>query len=247
MEMDLAMNAPYPSDHRPGDEHSRERGSVQAQRLALGFTVAAIGLAAWSLFPSFPAGQLIAVVTIIPLLALVLTLRFPDRFRIGLGSGYGANLGTGCIVAAGTLAARTLSDLNLVSWLPLTAFAIAVALVFLIVAARFETQLRRRGWRLLVAALFVGAYAFGTLGQFNAALDRSAPALLRSRVLGKHVGHSRLATYRVTLEAWGPFATATDAHVAQALYERLQPGDTVCLRLRDGAFRMAWFTAAACR
>ncbi|MGJ4947821.1 hypothetical protein [Bradyrhizobium sp. HKCCYLS20291] len=240
------MNAPTPQQEPPGTE-SRDRGSAQAQRLALGFTVVSIGLAAWSLFPSFPAGQLIAVVTVLPLLALILTLRFPGRFRIGLGSGYGANLGTGCILAAGTLAARTLSDVNLVSWLPLTAFAIAVALVFLIVAARFETQLRRRGWRLLLASVFVGAYAFGALGQFNTALDRSAPALLRSRVLAKHLGHSRLAMHQVTLEPWGPLATASDAHVTQALYERLQPGDTVCLRLGDGAFRMAWFSVAPCR
>ncbi|WP_257168494.1 hypothetical protein [Bradyrhizobium sp. SRS-191] len=241
------MNIPAPQHEPPGPDGSRDRGGAQAHRIALGVTIAAIGLAGWSLFPSFPAGQLIAVVTVIPLLALILTLRFPGRFRIGLGSGYGANLGTGCIVAAGTLAARTLSDINLVSWLPLTAFAIAVALVFLIVAIRFETQLRRRGWRILLASLFVGAYAFGTLGQFNTALDHSAPALLRSRVLSKHLGHSRLATHQVTLEPWGPFAMATDAHVAHALYERLQPGDTVCLRLHDGAFRMAWFTVAACR
>ncbi|MGC2780760.1 MAG: hypothetical protein WA418_34500 [Bradyrhizobium sp.] len=242
------MNASDPLDHRPDDSNSRERGSVPAQIGAAGFTILTVALALWSLFPSFPAGQLIAVVVAIPLVALILTLRFPDRFRIGLGSGYAAaNLGTGCIVAAGTLAARTLSDVNLVSWLPLTAFAIAVAIIFLLVAARFETQLRRRGWRLLLAALFVGAYAFGTLGQFNTALDRSAPSLLRSRVLSKHLGHSRLATYQLTLDAWGPFATPTDAHVPQELYERLQPGDTVCLRLRDGAFRMAWFTVAACR
>jgi len=239
------MDHPHPRDNRPGD--GRDGSGVQAQRVGLGFSTATIGLAAWSLFPSFPAGQLIAVITIIPLLALILTLRFPDRFRIGLGSGYGANLGTGCIVAAGTLAARTLSDVNLVSWLPLTAFAIAVAIIFLIVAARFEPQLRRRGWRLLLAALFVGAYAFGALGQFNGALDRSAPALLRSRVLAKHLGHSRLATYQLTLEPWGPFARPTDAHVPEALYERLQPGDTVCLRLYDGAFGLGWFTAAACR
>ena len=242
------MNDLAPQHETPGNDVSRDRGSAQAQRIALGFTLAAIGLAGWSLFPSFPAGQLIAVVTVIPLLALILTLRFPGRFRIGLGAGYAAaNLGTGCIVAAGTLAARTLSDINLVSWLPLTAFAIAVAIIFLIVAARFETQLRRRGWRLLIAALFVGAYAFGALGQFNTALDRSAPALLRSRVLAKHLGHSRLATYQVTLEPWGPFARPSEAHVPQALYEQLQPGDTVCLGLRDGAFRMAWFGVAACR
>jgi len=242
------MDGPHSDNDRPGNGASRDRRGVQAQRVATGFTVAAILLAGWSLFPSFPAGQLVAVLVAMPLLALILALRFPGRFRIGLGVGYAAaNLGTGCAVAAGALLARTLSDINLVSWLPLTAFAIAVAMIFLIVAARFETQLRRRGWRLLLAALFVGAYACGALGQFNTALDRSAPALLRSRVLSKHLGHSRLATYQITLEPWGPFARPTDAHVPQALYERLQAGDTICLRLRDGAFRMAWFTVAACR
>src|SRR3954451_17345049 len=119
------MNAPDPRNDKPDGD---SRGGVQAQRIASGFTLATIGLAAWSLFPSFPAGQLIAVVTVIPLLALILSLRFPGRFRIGIGSSYGANLGTGCIVAAGTLAARTLSDVNLISWLPLTAFAFAVAI-----------------------------------------------------------------------------------------------------------------------
>lgn len=241
------MNALRQHDETPGTGLPREHDSVLAQRIALAFTMVAIGLAGWSLFPSFPAGQLLAVVTVIPLLALILTLRFPGMFRIGLGSGYGANLGTGCIVAAGTLAARTLSDINLVRWLPIIAFAVAVAVIFLVVAARFETQLRRRGWRLLLAALFVAAYAFGALGRFNTALDSSAPALLRSRVLAKHLGHSRLATHQVTLAAWGPFAAATDAHIAQALYDRLQPDDTVCLQLHDGAFRMAWFTVAACR
>jgi hypothetical protein len=132
------MDAPDSDNDRPGNSASRDRRGVQAQRVATGFTVAAILLAGWSLFPSFPAGQLVAVLVAMPLLALILALRFPGRFRIGLGVGYAAaNLGTGCAVAAGALLARTLSDINLVSWLPLTAFAIAVAMIFLIVAARF--------------------------------------------------------------------------------------------------------------
>jgi len=242
------MDAPDPVNDRPDRSRSRESDDLQAQRVATAFTIAATGLAAWSLFPGFPAGQLVAVLVAMPLLALILALRFPARFRIGLGVGYAAaNLGTGCMVASGGLLARTLSDINLVSWLSLTAFAVAVAIIFLIVAARFEPQLRRRGWRLLLAAISVGAYAFGALGQFNSALDHSAPALLRGRVLAKHLGQSRIATHQITLQSWGPFATPNDAHVTQALYERLRAGDTVCLSLHDGAFRMAWFTVAACR
>jgi hypothetical protein len=168
-------------------------------------------------------------------------------FRIGLGSGYEANLGSACAVPACALFVRTLFDLNLVRWLPLTAFAAAIAIVFFTVAARRETQLRRRWWRLSAAALLTGAYAFGALGQANVLLDRSPQSVLRSRITGKHLGNSRISTYHLTLAPWGPIAEPHDATVSREVYEAAEIDDPACIRLHDGALGMAWFTAAACR
>jgi hypothetical protein len=205
-----------------------------------------IALAA--LFGPQPDDALLALLVALPLLAIICVIAWRRLFRIGLGTGLTqANLAAACAVAASALFARTLLDLNLVSWWPPTAFAAAVAVAFLAAAVRREHHPHRRWWRLLASSAVIGAYAFGMLGQFNLRLDRSPQAVLRSRVLDKHPGNGRIATHRVTLAPWGPFIAPTDATVPQPLYEQLEIGDPACVRLHDGALGMAWYTVMACR
>jgi len=234
--------------HHPDDARdSRAQALALAQKFAAALTLAAIGIAVWALFRPQPYGMLVVLLISLPLLAIVAVIVRRDLFRIGLGSGYEANLGSACAVPACVLFARTLFDLNLVSWLPLTAFAVAIAVVFLIAAVRRETQLRRRWWRLCAAALLTGAYAFGAIGQVNVLLDRAPRSVLRSRIIGKHLGHSRIASYHLTLAPWGPMTAPHDATVPRDVYDAAEIGDPACIRLHDGALGMAWFTAVACR
>jgi hypothetical protein len=243
--MDNVMAEP---DHDTDDaRESRVRALAWAQRCAATLTLAAIVVAVWALFKPQPYGLLMALLIALPLLTLLAVIVRRSLFRIGLGSGYEANLGSACAVPACALFARTLFDLNLVSWLPLTAFAAAIAIVFLIAAARREVQLRRRWWRLLAAALLTGAYAFGALGQANVLLDRAPQAVLRSRIMAKHLGHTRITTYHLTLAPWGPMTAPNDAAVPRDVYDSAEIGDPACIRLHDGALGMAWFTAIACR
>ncbi|WP_407155652.1 hypothetical protein [Bradyrhizobium sp. STM 3557] len=236
----------------PGDDpddvrDSRGHAIPRAQKLAAALTLIAILVAVWALFRPQPYGALMTLLIALPLLAMTAVIARRDLFRIGLGSGYEANLGSACAVPACALFARTLFDLNLLSWLPLTAFAAAIAIVFLIAALRRETRLRRRWWRLSIAALLTGAYAFGALGQANVLLDRAPQSVLRSRITGKHLGHSRIASYHLTLAPWGPMAAPHDATVPRDVYDAAEIGDPACVRLHDGALGMAWFTATACR
>jgi len=226
---------------------SRGHAIAGAEKLAAALTLAAIVTAAWALFRPRPYGLLIALLIALPLLATAAVLARRNLFRIGLGSGYEANLGSACAVPACALFVRTLFDLNLVSWLPLTAFAAAIAIVFLVAAVRREINLRRRWWRLLIAALLMGAYAFGALGQANVLLDRAPQSVLRSQILDKHLGHSRVASYHLTLAPWGPMTAPHDAAVAHDVYDQAEIGDPACIRLHDGALGMAWFTATPCR
>jgi hypothetical protein len=236
------------SDDAQDPRGTRARKLARAQTFATGATVVAVAVALVALFGPQPNDTLLALLVAVPLLSILFVIAWRNLFRIGLGAGSAqANLAAASAVAAGALFARTLLDLNLVSWLPLIAFAAAITVVFLVTAVRRETNLRRRWWRLLVAGVITGAYAFGVLGQFNQRLDRSPQSILRSRMLDKHLGRSRIASYHVTLAPWGPFTAASDATVPQDLYDRLQTGDPACLRLRDGAFGMAWFTVMACR
>ncbi len=243
--MDHLMAEP---DHDPDEaRESRARALTHAQRFAAVLTVAAIVIAAWALFRPQPYGLLMVLLIALPWLAIVTVIARRGLFRIGLGSGYEANLGTACAVPACALFARALFDLNLVGWLPLTAFAAAIAIVFLIAASRRESQLRRRWWRLLAASVLTGAYAFGALGQANVLLDRSPQSVLRSRIIDKHSGHSRIATYHLTLAPWGPMTAPHDATVPRDVYDAAEIDDPACIRLHDGALGMAWFAATACR
>jgi ABC-type branched-subunit amino acid transport system permease subunit len=227
---------------------TRERELTRAQRFATGLTAIAVLTALLALFGPQPDAPLLALLLALPLLAIICVIAWRNLFRIGLGTGLAqANLAAACAVAACALFARTLLDLNLVSWLPLTAFAIAVAVVSLLAAISREPNLRRRWWRLLLASVIIGAYAFGVMGQFDLRLDRSPQAVLRSRVLDKRLGHTRMMTYHVTLAPWGPFSAPADATVPQELYEQLDIGDPTCVRLHDGALGMAWYTVMACR
>jgi hypothetical protein len=232
----------------PGSgRESRAHALAWAQRFAAALTFAAIAVAIWALFWPQPYGLLMALLAALPPLAIVTVVARRNLFRIGLGTGYEANLGTACAAPACVLFVRTLFDLNLLGWLPLTAFAAAVAVVFFIAAVRREVNLRRRWWRLAIAALLTGAYAFGLLGQVNVLFDFAPQSVLRSRVIDKHLGHSRIATYHLTLAPWGPVTEAADATLPSADYDRAEIDDPACIRLHDGALGMAWFTVAACR
>jgi len=234
---------------RPDDRREmRDRDLARAQKLAAGLTIIAVLTALVTLFGPEPGTPLLVLLAALPLLAIICAIGWRDLFRIGLGTGPAqANLAAACAVAACALFARTTLDLNLVSRTPLTAFGAAVGVVFLVTAVRREPQLRRRWWRLLAASVIIGAYAFGILGQINHWLDRTPQSVLRSRVLDKHSGHTRLTSSHVTLAPWGPFTAPTDATVPQPLYEQLDIDDPICVRLHDGALGMAWYTVTACR
>jgi hypothetical protein len=234
-------------DDTDGAHESRAHALARARKIAAAFTLAAVAIAVWALVRPQPYGILIALLTSLPPLAIIAVVARRNLFRIGLGTGYEANLGTACAVPSCALFARTLFDLNLISWLPLTAFAGAIATVFVIAASRRETNLRRRWWRLLIAGALTGAYAFGLLGQANVVLDRAPQVVLRSRVIDKHRGHSRIAAYHLTLAPWGPMIAPQDATVSRDVYDAAELDDPACIRLHDGALGMAWFTAARCR
>lgn len=235
--------------HDPNDVRAtRERRLAVARTLAAALTLAAVALAIWALVWPVPYALVVALLVVLPALTVILALGKPTMFRIGLGASYaGANLAIASAVSACALLARALLDLNMIDWLPLIGMAAFVGGIFLAVTILAERTQRRRWLRLLAAAVLTGAYALGTLGQANSLLDPSAPAVLRSRVLDKTLGHVGITTHRLTLAPWGPLATANDVAVPRELYDKVALDDPVCVRLHDGALGMAWFTVTACR
>lgn len=235
--------------HDPdGARAAREQTFALARTLAATLSLAAVALTVWALRGPMLSELAIAGLIVLPVLAIGLAVGRRTMFRIGFGAGYAeANLTMPCMIAACALLACSVLGLNMIAWLPLIGMAAFVAGVFFAVTILAE-QVRRRRWgRLLAAAILTGAYAFGTLGQINSLLDPSPAAVLRSRVLGKTPGHFSFASYRLTLAPWGPVPEPSEVAVSHDLYDKIAPGDPVCIRLHDGALHLAWFTVTACR
>lgn len=90
-------------------------------------------------------------------------------------------------------------------------------------------------------------YGYGASIQINALADPSDIHQHRYLAQSKHISGGKAATYNVELRK--VHAQAPDvisAQVSQFFYERLKPGDAVCLAIRPGALGIEWFSAGPC-
>lgn len=88
----------------------------------------------------------------------------------------------------------------------------------------------------------------GLVIQGNSLLDRTTVTAYEALVIGKHQNTGRYKERYFKLEPWGPVTEAEDFKVrSQELYDRIAPGDTVCVVLHSGAFRVRWTEIWSCR
>jgi hypothetical protein len=239
----IATNAAYGTT--PEDRLFRLKW---ARRIGFALDMVSIALVLWSFIDPRPYPWVIGGLAALPLLALVLIVISRGLFRIGIGAAHAhANLGTACALPAFAIMLRKMFDLNMVDELPLIAAAAICTMVFIAAIALADRDLRSRPWMLVGLALCAGAYAFGALGEANALLDRSPSSVLRSQIIDKHITYGKATTYYFRLAPWGTRSEPADVSVSHDLYDRLEPRNSVCLLLRDGALHMPWFIVGACR
>jgi hypothetical protein len=226
----------------------RLRRLLLARRFATILDIATLAVVLWAFIGPQPYAWLIGSLVALPIVALLLVIGSLGLFRIGISaSDAHANLGAVCALPACVITARLLLDLNMVDWVPLIIAALACAAVFVAALALADRNLRRHPWMLAGIALLTSAYAFGSLGEANALLDRSHPSVLRSQILDKRISYGRTTTYRFKLAPWGPLGAPKEVSVPQEIYARLEPGKEACLLLHDGMLGMPWFVVLACR
>jgi hypothetical protein len=126
-------------------------------------------------------------------------------------------------------------------------FGVFPSAALFIASARVEKDWRRTRSKLLALALllfFTLPYGYVAVRGLNTALDTSIPILYRSRVSGKRFGYR--GGPRVTVEPWGPVKKTQDVLVTEDVYRGLQIGGPVCMALRQGALKVAWYGAEVC-
>ena len=101
----------------------------------------------------------------------------------------------------------------------------------------------------VIIAAMAAMLGSGAAGLLDVRLDTSPPKLFHATVRAMHVEHwARSTHYFVSLSPWGPRKVSEDVDVRGEgrLYDQLHPGDQVCIRWREGAFDIPWFTVNAC-
>src|SRR5579864_4003772 len=135
---------------------------------------------------------------------------------------------------------------QLVGWTRLWV-ASAMAAVVLLTMVLADPNKQRQWWHWFgFAVLFLWSvpYGYATMEWLNVTLDRSPATIQKSTTAGKFWAYKGGPCLRV--KPWGFISGVRDVEVSYALYKSVQPGDTVCLVVREGALRVPWYTAQAC-
>jgi hypothetical protein len=220
----------------------------QARRIAKAGTVAAFAATAWGWFFPRPYPVVIAVLGVLPLVAIALLVRSRGLYQIeGRRNDARPSLAIVFLLPAITLAMRALQDVELLEWKPVFSRVILGAIALTAIMARGDRGLRAPPGVILLFFLFSAVYAYGAIIQVNALMDDSAAQTYEVVVLSKHVTSGKSTTYYLHLAPWGPQTNKGDVSVGRGLYNGIEPGQTVCTDLRAGALRIPWYTVSACR
>lgn len=103
---------------------------------------------------------------------------------------------------------------------------------------------RPRKYFALVFVAFLYCHAAIILA--NGLNDASRPAIYTTTVVNKFETHGKNASNNLVLAEWGPVSTQNQISVSRHFYDNTEIGDTVCLSLREGRLRMAWYRAVNC-
>lgn len=221
---------------------------ARAKRLASIALLLSLALAAWGWFYPRPYVLVITLLVLWPWAAIALVVRSGGMFTLDdRRHNPQPGLGVPFIVPGLILMLRAVQDLNVVKWTEAASLAVALAVVLEFAAWKADRVLRARRISMVALALLSLSYGYGAGTEANALLDRTPAVSYSARITEKHMSRgSRSRSYRLFLEPWGPMANGDKVDVSPAFYRSLNVGDAVCLYLRPGAFRIAWYIVRRC-
>ncbi len=229
----------------PGDRAFRLQ---KAKKVSKVMNVVSLAAVFWGLWYPRPYQLVIAVLAVLPLVAIFLTSISKGIYQVeGRRNDPRPTLALVFICPGLILALRFFQDLQLVRWTQILAPSIVIGAVLTFLAVRSDFAVQKRPWAIAPTLLFLVVYGCGVVTQANALLDRSQPQLFEANVLAKHFSTGRSTTWYLTTGPWGAKQNGGDISVSRSLYYASAPGQTVCFRLFPGALTIPWYFVSACR
>jgi uncharacterized membrane protein YsdA (DUF1294 family) len=229
----------------PGRTEEEQLARIaRARRLARWGTVVATAAALWGWFLPRPYPLAMAILAVLPWGAVLAAAR--SRGVIALDERRNEarpNLAIPLFLPGAVLLLRALLDVQLLEGGTALAATVIASTVLTAAALAADAGLRRRPWMILVLFVLLGGWGYGAPVEANVLLDRSQPEVFETTVLAKHVQRGKgWTTYELELGPWGPRRQPEGAAVPRKIYDAVEPGDAVRVRVKPGALGMPWLT-----
>ena len=206
-------------------------------------------ISAWGFFYPRPYQLIMGILAAVPLLAVMLLLRSKGLYQMeGRRNDARPSLVVAFLLPTCVLMIRAVTGVNFPRWMPLFTLGLACGCTLTLLVASADRRLRERRANMGAIFLIATFYGLGVAAQADELLDRSTPQVFRVAVLSKRVARSsKSTTYFLRVEPWGPKPDANDVSVPGRLYDVVPPKQTVCINLLQGALKIPWYFATACR
>lgn len=218
-----------------------------AKKLATFFTVAASAVCAWGWFYPEPYWLVMGLLMGVPWFAFAITMRSGGLFRIdSRRNDPHPTVAIPFLLPGCVLAVRAASDINLLEWRAVLYLAILLGFALGAMAIIAYRSLRAHKGAMLAFVLLTILYSYGASVGANVIFDRAGATIFRATVIRKHVVSGRHTGYQLSLSPWGPQQEPSEVSISRQWYESLEPGDTVCTALHQGALHNRWYTVQPC-
>jgi hypothetical protein len=202
----------------------------------------------WAFAYPHPYEFLIAVLALLPWVAVWIMARSPGLYTINAPRGSGRPDLTILIILPGLLLMlRALQDVKILDWQRVLPGAVLVSLILMGSVLWAVPSAREKRGMVLLTLVLVMAYGYGAVALANSMLDHSTGSSYPTAVYGKYVTSGRNRTPKLQLELWGPRAARDDVTVPWDLYRSTSVGETVCVLLHPGALDVRWYRIAKCQ
>lgn len=245
---EAALQAILADETLGADAEARGRKYRLAMRLARIVNGAGSAAMLWAFIYPEPYAVVIWILLALPFAALAAAAPFPGLIRFnGPAKGAYPTLSPAIGLAALGLALRSSIDRDILAWSRFWApFAIISLLLFASILFRFP-EIRAKPRSAFLPFLLAAAYGYGAAISYNCLQDHAPGRKYRAEVESKRVTHGKTTSYYLELSPWGPRKESKEVTVSSSMYDRTRQGDSVDVRLRNGALGIPWFTVAPSR
>lgn len=225
----------------------REQKLIEARRLCRKINLGGVLIGFWLIFYPRPYSIVTGFAILIPLLAIFALHIYKGIIKIDqkYTSSY-PSITIGLMLPSLALAFRSIIDFDLLGyygvWFPVLTITAVLCLGVFSSIKEFKFDSDADYLIAFSIPVILIAFAYGTVVNINCFYDNSMPTNFQSKILSKRISSgSKLTSFYLELEPWGPRETIEEVSVLQSVYSQVEVGTDANILLFGGNLGIPWF------